>query len=242
MLFAPRARVALRGLGRAVTRDREHRGGDRRDDGPHDAAPAALRHIALIDAAGMESLAAETRAIVERVRGHDLGAGGGEQYPDGVEGLDLAIYAATTSHGTGRVRELGDQSEKVVADDLFRCRSTARSCSSSSRYAAGAAAAAARARLRPRARERSATRARRSTADKHGRPPCSGSEGIELPAMVFPVRIALATAAPKAPPTVRRSCGCRWPRPPRMRHGATIRLAIEAKAKRSHIRAEPPTR
>jgi glutamine synthetase len=42
------------------------------------------------------------------------------QYPDGVEGLDLAIYARDNQlTAQARVRELGDQLEKVVADDLW---------------------------------------------------------------------------------------------------------------------------
>ena len=41
-------------------------------------------------------------------------------YPDGVEGLDLAIYARDNQlTAQARVRELGDQLEKVVADDLW---------------------------------------------------------------------------------------------------------------------------
>ena len=42
------------------------------------------------------------------------------QYPDGVEGLELAIYARDSQMAAmSRVRELGDQLEKIVADDLW---------------------------------------------------------------------------------------------------------------------------
>ena len=82
--------------------------------------PAALRHIALIDAAGMESLAGETRAVVAEFAGAISELEEANQYPDGVEGLELAIYARDNQlTALDRVRELGDQLEKVVADDLW---------------------------------------------------------------------------------------------------------------------------
>ena len=41
-------------------------------------------------------------------------------YPDGIEGLDLAIYARDHQlTAIEKVRELGDRLEKVVADDLW---------------------------------------------------------------------------------------------------------------------------
>jgi glutamine synthetase len=82
--------------------------------------PAALRHIALIDAAGMESLAGETRAIVDEFAGATSELEEANQYPDGVEGLELAVYARDNQlTALDRVRELGDQLEKMVADDLW---------------------------------------------------------------------------------------------------------------------------
>jgi glutamine synthetase len=82
--------------------------------------PAALRHVALVDAAGMESLAAETRAIVAEFAGAISELEEANQYPDGVEGLELAVYARDSQlTALDRVRELGDQLEKVVADDLW---------------------------------------------------------------------------------------------------------------------------
>jgi glutamine synthetase len=82
--------------------------------------PAALRHVALVEAAGMEALASETRALVS-----DFVEAIGELeaanvYPDGVEGLELAIHARDRQlTALDRVRELGDALEKVVADDLW---------------------------------------------------------------------------------------------------------------------------
>ncbi len=82
--------------------------------------PAALRHIALIDAAGMESLAAETRAIVDEFADAISELEEANQFPDGVEGLDLAVYVRDHQlTALANVRELGDQLEKVVADDLW---------------------------------------------------------------------------------------------------------------------------
>jgi glutamine synthetase len=82
--------------------------------------PAALRHIALIDAAGMDSLAADARALVDEFAAAISELEEANQYPDGVEGLDLAIYARDNQlTALARVRELGDQLETVVADDLW---------------------------------------------------------------------------------------------------------------------------
>jgi glutamine synthetase len=82
--------------------------------------PAALRHVALIEAAGMEALASETRDLVSQFVEAIGELEAANVYPDGVEGLDLAIHARdrqlTALEG---VRELGDALEKVVADDLW---------------------------------------------------------------------------------------------------------------------------
>jgi glutamine synthetase len=82
--------------------------------------PAALRHVALIEAAGMEALASETRGLVSQFVEAIGELEAANVYPDGVEGLDLAIHARdrqlTALEG---VRELGDALEKVVADDLW---------------------------------------------------------------------------------------------------------------------------
>jgi len=82
--------------------------------------PAALRHVALVEAAGMDELAAEARSLtasfVEAIG--ELEAA--NSYPDGVEGLELAEYARDSQLGAlARVREIGDELEKIVADDLW---------------------------------------------------------------------------------------------------------------------------
>jgi glutamine synthetase len=82
--------------------------------------PAALRHVALVEAAGMDELAAEARSLtasfVEAIR--ELEAA--NSYPDGVEGLELAEYARDNQLAAlARAREVGDELEKIVADDLW---------------------------------------------------------------------------------------------------------------------------
>jgi glutamine synthetase len=82
--------------------------------------PAALRHIALVEAAGMEELAGEARSLtasfIEAIEELDKA----NDYPDGVEGLELAEYARDHQlEAMARVREVGDELEKVVADDLW---------------------------------------------------------------------------------------------------------------------------
>ncbi len=82
--------------------------------------PAALRHLALCDDAEVGELEAETRALVDEfvVAIKALEAANG--YPDGVEGLDLAIYARDNQvTAMAAVREVADKLEKVVADDLW---------------------------------------------------------------------------------------------------------------------------
>jgi glutamine synthetase len=82
--------------------------------------PAALRHVALVEAAGMDELAAEARSLaasfVEAIGELEEA----NSYPDGVEGLELAEYARDSQLAAlARVREVGDALEKIVADDLW---------------------------------------------------------------------------------------------------------------------------
>jgi glutamine synthetase len=82
--------------------------------------PAALRHVALVEAAGMEELAAEARSLtasfVEAIGELEEA----NSYPDGVEGMELAEYARESQLAAlARVREVGDELEKIVADDLW---------------------------------------------------------------------------------------------------------------------------
>jgi glutamine synthetase len=82
--------------------------------------PAALRHIALVDAAGMDALAGEARTLAGEFADAISALEEANQYPDGVEGLELAIYARDHQlTALARVRALGDQLEKIVADDLW---------------------------------------------------------------------------------------------------------------------------
>jgi glutamine synthetase len=82
--------------------------------------PAALRHLAMVAASGVDALAPEVRTLVD-----DLVAALGELasanvYPDGVEGLDLAVYARDNQlSAMANVRAVADKLEKVVADDLW---------------------------------------------------------------------------------------------------------------------------
>jgi glutamine synthetase len=82
--------------------------------------PAALRHVALVEAAGVEALANEARTLASEFADAITALEEANTYPDGVEGLDLAIYARDHQlTALARVRELGDQLEKIVADDLW---------------------------------------------------------------------------------------------------------------------------
>ena len=82
--------------------------------------PAALRHVALEEAAGMDSLAAHTRSLVSEFADAIGELETANVYPDDVEGLELAIHARDRQlTALERVRELGDALEKVVADDLW---------------------------------------------------------------------------------------------------------------------------
>jgi glutamine synthetase len=82
--------------------------------------PAAMRHIALIDAAGMDALATEARTLTGEFADAIAALEEANSYPDGVEGLELAIYARDHQlTAQAHMRELGDQLEKIVADDLW---------------------------------------------------------------------------------------------------------------------------
>ncbi len=82
--------------------------------------PAAMRHVAMADAAGLTDLALDARE-----KAAELGAAldaldEANTYPDGIEGLELAEYARDKQiAGMARVREAADALEKIVADDLW---------------------------------------------------------------------------------------------------------------------------
>ncbi len=82
--------------------------------------PAALRHVAMVEAAGIDGLADDARTLTRDFAEAIAALEAANSYPDGVEGLDLAVYARDNQlTALERVRELGDQLEKVVADDLW---------------------------------------------------------------------------------------------------------------------------
>jgi glutamine synthetase len=82
--------------------------------------PAALRHVALVDAGGLDELAAETRSLVSEFADAISALDEANAYPEGAEGLDLAVYVRDEQVAAmAKVRELADELEKVVADDLW---------------------------------------------------------------------------------------------------------------------------
>jgi glutamine synthetase len=82
--------------------------------------PAALRQIKLFEDAGMSELAAEARELTQQFADAIKELEAANQYPDGVEGLELAVYARDHQLAAmEKVRTYGDQLEKIVADDLW---------------------------------------------------------------------------------------------------------------------------
>ncbi|MBA2505596.1 MAG: glutamine synthetase type III, partial [Thermoleophilaceae bacterium] len=80
--------------------------------------PAALRQLELEDRSGVE--ATKTRPLTEEfIRAIDA-LDEANVYPDDIEGLDLAVYARDTQLARmDSVREVADQLEGIVADDLW---------------------------------------------------------------------------------------------------------------------------
>ncbi|MGH2986588.1 MAG: glutamine synthetase type III, partial [Solirubrobacterales bacterium] len=82
--------------------------------------PAALRHLALIDAAEVGELAGETRGLVDELLAAIRTLDEANAYPDGVEGMELAKHARDRQlTAMAGVREVADRLEKVVADELW---------------------------------------------------------------------------------------------------------------------------
>ena len=82
--------------------------------------PAVLRHLALIDSAEVPGLAEEVRPLAEELAERVRALESANGYPDGVEGLELAIYARDSQLAAMvEVREVADRLEKLVADDLW---------------------------------------------------------------------------------------------------------------------------
>jgi glutamine synthetase len=82
--------------------------------------PAALRHLALIGAAGVSSLEADVRSLVDELVMALDALEKANAEPTELEGLDLALFARDEQLAkSGTVREAADKLEKVVADDLW---------------------------------------------------------------------------------------------------------------------------
>ena len=82
--------------------------------------PAGLRQLALISQAGVSALEGEIRELVDDLVGTLGELKEANAVPDDLEGLELAKYARDSQLAAmGRVREVGDQLERVVADDLW---------------------------------------------------------------------------------------------------------------------------
>ena len=82
--------------------------------------PAALRYLALGDEAGIGAVTEETTPLVDELVAAIRELDGANEYPDGLEGMDLAIHARDKQiAGMARVREAADKLEKIVPDDLW---------------------------------------------------------------------------------------------------------------------------
>jgi glutamine synthetase len=82
--------------------------------------PAALRYLALGDESGISAITEETTPLVDELIAALAELDDANHYPDGVEGLELAIYARDNQIAAmAKVREAADKLEKVVADDLW---------------------------------------------------------------------------------------------------------------------------
>ncbi len=82
--------------------------------------PAALRHLALGDDAGIGAITEEATPLVDELVSAIKALDEANQYPDGLEGMDLAIHARDKQLAAmERVREAADKLEKIVPDDLW---------------------------------------------------------------------------------------------------------------------------
>jgi glutamine synthetase len=82
--------------------------------------PAAVRYLALAREAGTEGLEGEVRALIDEFGAAIHKLEEANLYPDGVEGLELAVYARDSQLATmDEMREIADKLERFVADDLW---------------------------------------------------------------------------------------------------------------------------
>jgi glutamine synthetase len=84
--------------------------------------PAAMKHLALLESAGIGNLEEETRGLTEQLAERTIALEEVNQYPDGIEeeGLDLAVYARDRQLAAmAEVREVADKLERIVADEFW---------------------------------------------------------------------------------------------------------------------------
>ena len=82
--------------------------------------PAALRYLALMEEAEVGALDEEIRPLVSEFVDAIQELEAANAYPDGLEGLELAVFARDSQLAAmAKVREVADRLEKLVADDLW---------------------------------------------------------------------------------------------------------------------------
>jgi glutamine synthetase len=82
--------------------------------------PAALRHLRLVEDAGVAALVSEGRGLIDEFVEAIQELEEANSHPDGVEGLELAAYARDNQlTAMAKVREVADRLERIVADDLW---------------------------------------------------------------------------------------------------------------------------
>jgi glutamine synthetase len=82
--------------------------------------PAALRYLALGDEAGIGAVTEEATPLVDELVAAIKELDEANQYPEGIEGMDLAIHARDKQLAAmERAREAADKLEKIVPDDLW---------------------------------------------------------------------------------------------------------------------------
>jgi glutamine synthetase len=82
--------------------------------------PAALRYLALGDDSGIDAVTEEATPLVDELVAAIKELDEANEYPEGIEGMDLAIHARDKQVAAmARVREAADKLEKVVPDDLW---------------------------------------------------------------------------------------------------------------------------
>jgi glutamine synthetase len=82
--------------------------------------PAALRYLALGGESGISAVTEEATPLVDELVAAIKQLDEANQYPEGIEGMDLAIHARDKQLAAmERVREAADKLEKIVPDDLW---------------------------------------------------------------------------------------------------------------------------